>query len=69
MNDQENFMQNLFIGTGAFTMFVILFSKGIVQKFGWFRGAIATPLIISITGAVFFAFMFLRDIFLELQHL
>jgi ATP:ADP antiporter, AAA family len=58
MNDRENFMQNLFIGTGAFTMFVILFSKGIVQKFGWFRGAIATPLIISITGAIFFAFMF-----------
>lgn len=62
-NDYNNFMQNLFIGTGAFTILVILFSKGIVQKFGWFRGAIMTPLVILITGSLFFSFVFFGGYF------
>ena len=59
----NNYMQNLFIGTGIFTMFVMLTSKGIVQKFGWFKGAIVTPLVILFTGGVFFAFAFFGDFF------
>ena len=62
-NEVNNFMQNLSIGTGAFTMLVILFSKGVVQKFGWLKGALVTPLIILITGGLFFSFIFFSNIF------
>lgn len=62
-NQIYNFMQNLAIGTGAFTMVIILFSKGVVQKFGWFNGAIVTPLVILITGALFFSFVFFSGYF------
>ena len=54
----NDFMQNLFISTGIFTMVIILLSKSLVQKFGWFRGAICTPIIMLVTGSGFFAFVF-----------
>ena len=60
-NDYNEFLQNISIGTGVFTMLTILFSKGIVQKFGWLKGAIITPLIILITGAAFFSFSLFPD--------
>ena len=60
-NDYKNFMDNLAIGTGIFTMLVILLSKGVVSKTGWFKGAIVTPLMILITGMLFFSFIFLSD--------
>ena len=57
-SDFNNFMQNLFISTGLFTMVIILLSKSLVQKFGWFKGAICTPIVLFVTGAGFFAFVF-----------
>lgn len=56
--DFSNFLQNLFISTGVFTMIIILLSKSLVQKFGWFRGAICTPIVLFITGVGFFGFVF-----------
>lgn len=57
-NDYNNFMGNLSIGTGIFTIITIILSKGIVEKFGWFLGAVITPVMILVTGCLFFACIF-----------
>lgn len=61
-NDYLAFMGNLSIGTGIGTILVIMFSKGIVSRFGWFWGAIVTPLTILVTGLLFFACVFFTKI-------
>ena len=58
----SNYLQNLFIGTGLFTMLVMLTSKSVVQKFGWYKGAIVTPIVILVTGLVFLLLLFLENI-------
>ena len=47
--------------TGLATIILILLLKGIVQKIGWFVAAIVTPLLILITGMLFFGFVSYRD--------
>lgn len=61
-NDYNNFMGNLSIGTGIFTIITILTFKGILQKFGWLYGAIATPLVILVTGTLFFGCLYFGEI-------
>jgi AAA family ATP:ADP antiporter len=62
-NDYGAFMGAFSSMTGLVTIILILFTKGIVRKFGWFTGAIITPLIVVITGGMFFSFIFFNEIF------
>ncbi|AIL13243.1 ATPase AAA [Candidatus Paracaedimonas acanthamoebae] len=60
-NDYGAFMGKFSRATGIVTMLLIWFTKGIVRKFGWFTGAIVTPAVLIITGALFFAFVLFKD--------
>ena len=55
------FMGNFSTFTGIATIALILLGKGIIRRFGWFTGAILTPLILSITGVLFFTFVIFSD--------
>jgi len=52
--DYAHFMGQFSQNTGIATIILILFTKGIVRRFGWFVGAVVTPLITIITGGLFF---------------
>ena len=50
-NDYQNFHGKFFDGTGALTIFMMLFVGGnVIRKFGWGVGALFTPVILAITG-------------------
>jgi AAA family ATP:ADP antiporter len=55
--EYQSFMSNFSIATGTSTVLLIFFFKGIVAKFGWFWGAIVTPLVLLMTGIPFFLFV------------
>jgi AAA family ATP:ADP antiporter len=59
--EYANFMSGFSIWIGVITMSLIFFSKGIVERFGWYKGAIMTPIILLSTIVPFFAFMFFRE--------
>ncbi len=59
--DYANFMGNFYMATGIITVTILFFFKGVVAKFGWFRGAIITPMAILITSVLFFTFIFYKD--------
>ncbi len=61
LNDYGAFMGNFSTFTGIATIILILLCKGIVRRFGWFTGAVLTPIILLITGALFFTFVIFRD--------
>ncbi len=61
-NEYAKFMGQFSQNTGIATISLILFTKGIVRKFGWYVGAVVTPAITIITGAAFFALVLLRDV-------
>lgn len=56
------FMGNFSIVTGFVTVILIFFFKGIIPKFGWFRGAIITPLVLATTCTAFFTFIVFGDV-------
>lgn len=56
--EYANFMSNFSKMTGVTTVIVIFFFKGLVNRFGWRRGAMATPLILFVTALLFFCFLF-----------
>lgn len=60
-NDYFAFMGRYTFWTGVVTVSFILTTKGIVNKFGWYWGAIITPLILFTTGAFFFSFVLLQE--------
>jgi AAA family ATP:ADP antiporter len=49
------------VTTGITTIFLMIFGANILRNFGWFTGAILTPLVMLITSAVFFSFIVFRD--------
>lgn len=57
----KDFMADLQFYTGIATIIAILFFKGIISRFGWFIGAIITPLMMAVTGALFFMFYLFGD--------
>lgn len=59
--DYQYFMGIVQFAMGGTTIAAILFFKGIVRRFGWFVGAIATPLMMLATGAIFFMFVMFED--------
>ncbi len=48
--------------TGIGTIAIIFMTKGVVNRFGWFAGAIVTPIVLAITGALFFGLILFNDI-------
>ena len=61
-NDYAHFMGQFSQNTGIATIILIMFTKGVVRKFGWFTGAIVTPIITIITGGLFFALVLYKDV-------
>lgn len=61
-NDYARFMGQFSQNTGIATILLIMFTKGIVRKFGWFVGAIVTPLITVITGALFYGLVLFENV-------
>ena len=59
-NDYLAFMGRFSFWTGIATMVFIMLTKGIVRRFGWFVGAIITPIMLLVTSSLFFAFIFLK---------
>lgn len=48
------FVGNYLSYTGLFTIFFVLVGSNIVRKLGWFSAAIITPVMVFITGMIFF---------------
>ena len=44
------------------TLFGVFICGQVIRKFGWSMGAYATPIVLLLTGMVFFTFLFMRDI-------
>lgn len=55
------FMGDISTWTGVVTMTIILMCKGVVRRFGWLTGAISTPIVIGLTGILFFVFVLFQD--------
>ena len=61
-NDYQNFMGSFSMGTGALTIFMMLFVGGnVIRRFGWGTAALFTPVVLAITGIGFFAFVLFKD--------
>ncbi len=61
-NGFNAFMGSFSLYTGIGTIAIIFLTKGIVNRFGWFTGAIITPIVLAVTGALFFGLIFFNDI-------
>lgn len=61
-NGYNAFMGDFSFWTGVGTISIIFLTKGVVNKFGWFTGAIITPIVLAITGALFFGLILFNDI-------
>lgn len=60
-NDYSAFMGMFSFMTGVVTAALIFLSKGIVSRFGWLTGALLTPIILLITGGLFYIFVIFRQ--------
>ncbi|KAA8494298.1 ADP,ATP carrier protein 1, chloroplastic [Porphyridium purpureum] len=54
-NDYSSFMGNFSTATGSATFVLMLAGRFIFQKFGWATAALITPVVLGITGVMFFA--------------
>lgn len=61
-NGYNAFMGSFSKWTGIGTIAIIFMTKGVVSRFGWFAGAIVTPLVLAITGALFFTLILYGDV-------
>ncbi|KPK33247.1 MAG: AAA family ATPase [Chlamydiae bacterium SM23_39] len=60
-NDYNTFMGIFSMSTGLITSFMMLFVGGnVIRKFGWGKTAKITPIILGITGSIFFLFVIFR---------
>lgn len=61
-HDYQYFMGTFSQVTATLTIFMMLFVSGnVIRKKGWGTAAMATPVILAATGALFFAFVIFRD--------
>ncbi|SPN73491.1 ADP/ATP translocase 1,ADP/ATP carrier protein family,TLC ATP/ADP transporter [Chlamydia serpentis] len=62
MNDYSQFMGNFSFWTGVVSVFIMLFVGGnVIRKFGWLTGALVTPVMVLLTGIIFFTLVIFRD--------
>lgn len=59
-NDYNAFMGQFIMITGLVTIAFIMLSKGIIRRWGWFSGAVLTPIVLGITGTLFYTFVIFR---------
>lgn len=60
-NDYSTFMGAFSTITGLFTVLMLLFVGGnVIRRFGWGVAALVTPIVLLITGALFFSFVFFK---------
>lgn len=60
-NDYSTFMGYFSTVTGAITVFMMLFVGGnVMRRFGWTSAALITPIVLLITGAIFFSLVIFR---------
>lgn len=63
-NEYSAFMGMFSTLTGFVTVFMMLFVGGnVMRRFGWTTAAMVTPVVLLITGAIFFALVLFRDQF------
>lgn len=62
-NDYRAFMGSLQMWTGIATIVCMLIGANILRVFGWYTGAMLTPLMTLITGGAFFLFGSMRETF------
>ena len=55
------FMGRLYSWLGPVTILILYTTKGVVARFGWFKAAVATPVMLMLTGVSFFAFVLFQD--------
>lgn len=55
------FMSDFQIWFGVFSLICAFSFKGIVRRFGWFTGAMVTPIMMLVTFIIFFVFVFFKD--------
>ncbi|MDE3055243.1 MAG: NTP/NDP exchange transporter [Verrucomicrobiota bacterium] len=60
-NDYQRFMGGFSILTGLTTIGMMLLGSNIIRRFGWRTGALFTPIVLAITGLLFFTFVMFRD--------
>lgn len=61
-NDYSAFMGYFSTMTGAVTVLMMLFVGGnVIRRFGWSKAAQVTPIVLLITGVIFFALVIFRD--------
>ena len=61
-NGYNAFMGSFSKWTGIGTIAIIFLTKGVVGRFGWFAGAIITPIVLAISGALFFGLIIFGDV-------
>lgn len=57
----NSYMGLVYIVMGSSTFFIILIGSAIVRSLGWKKGALATPIVLGITGVIFFACIIFQD--------
>lgn len=61
-NGYNAFMGSFSKWTGIVTIAIIFLTKGVVSRFGWFVGSIVTPVVLAISGALFFGLILFSDV-------
>ncbi len=61
-NEYSQFMGTFSFWTGIVSVFVMLFIGGnVIRRFGWLTGALVTPIMVLVTGCMFFALVIFKD--------
>jgi AAA family ATP:ADP antiporter len=60
-NDYNAFMGQFSMWTGTATILMMIVGGNILRRFGWFTGAIITPLMVLATGLIFFICVLMRE--------
>lgn len=61
-NDYFAFMGRVSLWTGVTTISLIIMTKGIVRRFGWFVGAVLTPSILLVTSSIFLCLLISQEV-------
>jgi len=60
-SDFNNYMNNLTSAIGVVSTITAIFMAKIIDKFGWTKTALITPVVMLVTCAGFFSFLFFRE--------
>lgn len=61
-NDYNMYMNNLTSTIGVLALMTALFMAKIIERFGWTRTAMITPIMMAVTCAGFFSFLLFQDL-------